>query len=99
VTVIEFKRPESPVPHARGPALCIDCKNRWEAVVDEQALRDADGWLECPVCGLYKGRMQGPFMPMVGSKLWHCQCNCNLFHITPAGVHCPNCGRTQEFPK
>jgi hypothetical protein len=30
-----------------------------------------------------------------GRDHWHCQCGNDLFHATPAGMYCPNCGEWQ----
>jgi hypothetical protein len=95
----EFKRPDVVTPHVTGPAVCCDCKHEWVVMVEQKAFEDADGWLECPACALERGRFKYPHQLPPGSPAWQCACSNKLFNLTPDGVHCPNCGRTQVFPR
>jgi hypothetical protein len=47
--------------------------------------------MECPACGLEKGRPVGPF-EKEGRAHWVCNCGNDLFYITPEGNYCPHCG-------
>lgn len=77
-------------PHLTGRAQCVGCRHEWQAVapVGTEAL-------ECPSCGLDKGRFAEPVM--AGKTTWHCHCGNDLFRICePAEVYCVNCGTAQE---
>lgn len=96
--ILQFKRVERPEPHAQGLAKCVDCKHEWQAVVLAEHLRECGGWLECPSCGIHKGRMAWPFTPNQGAQVWTCLCGSDFFHILGDGTLCPSCGSYQEFP-
>ncbi len=96
--VIDFKRREPEVPHITGAALCLDCKHEWVAEIEQQMFEETDGWMECPACHLERGRMKYKHSPERGTLVWTCNCGNDLFHVLREGVHCPNCGRLQEFP-
>jgi hypothetical protein len=98
-SVFEFKRKEPMVPHIAGTAVCCECKHEWAAVVEQAAFDDTSGWLECPACGLQRGRFKYAHVPPAGTPVWVCSCENDLFNVTRDGVHCPNCGTTQEFPR
>lgn len=72
-----------------GIAFCIDCRHEWLAVSEKHE------WLECPECGLIKGRFKYQFEPHA-DPLWECLCGNNLFFATRAGYFCPNCGKWQK---
>jgi hypothetical protein len=92
MSVVDFKQfKEDKEPHSRGPARCLDCKHEWEAIAHQDAV-----WLECPKCSLNKGRFLGAFS--LGKFKWFCNCENDLFHITPDGSYCPNCGSWCKFP-
>lgn len=91
MTVLDFKKPKTDnEPHLIGEARCLDCKHTWVARAPVGTL-----WLECPACTLKRGRylerVQEP------GPHWHCNCNCDLFYVTPDGYYCPNCGEAQKF--
>jgi hypothetical protein len=82
---------ENRIPHSSGAAKCISCKHDWIAVVPL-----GTEWFECPNCGLMKGKFKYTHL-RVGDKHWTCRCENDLFHITPSGTYCPNCGVWQKF--
>lgn len=51
-------------------------------------------WLECPKCGLEKGRLAGTVYR--DEPHWHCDCGNELFYVTANGYYCPNCGLDQK---
>jgi hypothetical protein len=77
--------------HLEGPALCLVCDHRWEAVVPPGTV-----WLECPSCRTEKGVFTGPCYPHEGGYLWRCNCGCELFQITPSALRCYHCGLAAE---
>jgi len=86
------ERREENMPHISGVAMCLDCKNEWAAVAPH-----LDGfpiWLECPKCGLIRGRFK--YQHERFGEQWSCGCGNDLFHIKPEGIYCPNCGTWQE---
>jgi len=86
---------EEKMPHSSGVAICLDCKHEWAAVAPI-----IDGfivWLECPSCGLVRGRFKYQFER--NGEQWKCACKNDLFNIKPEGCYCPNCGAWQQFPK
>lgn len=76
-------------PHSAGNARCLDCKHEWEAIAPVGVI-----WMECPACSLVRGRFIGQHERQ-GSE-WICHCGNDLFHITPQGPYCPNCGEWVE---
>lgn len=76
-------------PHSTGLAVCLDCKHEWQAVAPAEVM-----WLECPACGLERGRFKHHHERE--DMHWECACGNDLFSITPEGVYCPNCGAWQE---
>lgn len=78
-------------PHVAGPCKCLECGHEWEAV---RPLGDC-WWLECPSCGLEKGRPIGPYLR--DAPHWLCNCGNDLFHITPNGAYCPHCNATMTL--
>lgn len=77
-------------PHSSGTAICLDCKHEWVAVAPADMQ-----WLECPSCGLVRGRFKFQFEK--DCKHWVCNCGNDLFHVTPEGTYCPNCGEWHVF--
>ncbi|HSX21491.1 MAG TPA: hypothetical protein VLE97_01800 [Gaiellaceae bacterium] len=73
-------------PHSSGEAICLDCKHTWAAVAPTGTV-----WLECPGCGLTRGRFRYQH-ERTGAAHWTCKCGNDLFHVTPDGYYCPNCG-------
>lgn len=94
MSVIPFQKKEK---HVEGPAICLDCKHEWEAVIPQDSIESALDWLECPNCHLHKGRFKYKFT--AGPDIWICACGNDLFQITSECVYCPNCGQEQVFPK
>jgi len=82
---------EDKMPHTSGLALCMGCRYEWDTVAPLKT-----EWLECPKCGLVKGRFKYNYMTGDTMTAWECDCGNDLFHITPDGVFCPNCGNWQE---
>jgi hypothetical protein len=75
-------------PHLKGAARCLACRHEWVAVAPVGTV-----WLECPQCSLERGRYVGAVG--IGGEHWHCACGTDLFHATPRGLYCPNCGEWQ----
>lgn len=75
-----------PDPHSSGFAKCLDCKHEWAAVAPAGTT-----WLECPSCGLVRGRFKFQH-ERPGLAHWECSCGNDLFHVTTDGYYCPNCG-------
>ena len=75
-------------PHVSGPARCLACKHEWVAVAPTGVT-----WMECPSCSLIRGRFVFPHQR--DGLVWKCFCENDLFHVTPDGVYCPNCGQWQ----
>lgn len=77
-------------PHSSGLAVCLDCKHEWQAVAPADIQ-----WLECPECGLVRGRFKFQFEK--DCKHLVCDCGNDLFHVTLEGTYCPNCGVWHVF--
>lgn len=75
-------------PYIAGEAFCLDCKHKWAVVAEVGAT-----WLECPVCGLFRGRVK--YQCERDCPHWTCKCGNDLFHVTEDGFYCPNCGAWQ----
>lgn len=77
--------------YAEGPAHCLGCAHRWDAVVPY-----GTEILECPSCGGEEGIFTGLFAP--AEKVWECGCGNQLFYYTEKGaLFCPTCGAEQAF--
>jgi predicted RNA-binding Zn-ribbon protein involved in translation (DUF1610 family) len=76
-------------PHVAGTAFCLDCKHEWGAAAPVGVT-----WMECPACGLERGRFK--FSCQRDGLEWRCNCGNDLFHMKPAGIYCPNCGEWQQ---
>ena len=76
-------------PRLSGIAFCLSCRHEWDSVAPVGTV-----WLECPKCGLTRGHFIYP-CERKGLK-WECNCGNDLFHLTPDGIYCPNCGAWQE---
>lgn len=76
---------------SQGTAVCLDCRHEWQAVAPQKTQ-----FLECPGCGLEKGRFKFAFAKL-DEPHWHCNCGNELFQITEQGAYCPNCGKDQEW--
>ena len=74
------------MPHTSGPAICTECKHEWQAVVRTSEDKEL---LECPACRKYFGVLRGPKVP---KTMWRCNCDSNLFYLTPDGHQCRSCG-------
>jgi len=84
--VIDFVRhQEENSPHCSGIAFCLDCKHEWVGVAPTGTI-----WLECPECGLTRGRFK--YQSERDGEQWSCGCGNDLFHVKPEGIYCPNCG-------
>lgn len=77
-------------PHVSGTARCLSCKHEWIAVAP--AITE---WLECPECGMMRGRHVFPYS-RTDDEHWTCSCGNDLFHITHNCTYCPNCGDIQD---
>lgn len=82
---------EERLPHLSGPAICLQCKHTWVAVVPLGTVN-----LECPKCRL----LYGIFSQMIERSENHFKCDCGSFHFLigeQSGVYCPNCGVKHTF--
>lgn len=77
--------------HLRGKARCLHCRREWEAVAPVGTVSG----LECPECNLPKGVLVGLVGAAEGKQVWTCNCDCNVFYLTPDAINCLNCGATQ----
>ena len=76
-------------PHLSGIARCLNCKHEHVAVAPVGTL-----WMECPECGLLRAIFKNAIQR--DGVHWNCGCGYDLFHITPDGIYCPNCGEWQN---
>jgi hypothetical protein len=79
--------------HGVGPAHCLGCGAKWNAVVP-----CGSTFIECPECKADKGILDYPYMAKAGGMVWQCNCGNQLFYLTEEGTLCPNCGKLQVFP-
>ena len=90
-TIVDLqKEREKRSPHLSGWAHCIACGEEWVAVSPAGTV-----WLTCPKCKSEKG-LYSYSCVREGTSHWICNCGNDLFHITPEGMYCPNCGEWQE---
>lgn len=82
---------EERMPHTSGIAKCLACKHEWVAV--SPFINGYVMWLECPACGLVRGKYK--FQHERNGEHWACNCGNDLFHLSRNGVYCPNCGSWQ----
>lgn len=82
---------EEKMPHTSGVAVCLNCKHEWVAVAPHvgEVL-----WLECPSCGLIRGRFK--YHHERSGEHWTCNCGSELFYIKAGVPYCPNCGAWQQ---
>jgi predicted RNA-binding Zn-ribbon protein involved in translation (DUF1610 family) len=76
-------------PHLSGEALCLNCGNVHVAVAPVGV-----AWMECPECHLWRSTWRNQVER--DGEHWHCDCGYSLFHLTPEGIYCPNCGEWQK---
>lgn len=81
-------------PHKHGPAKCLACGHKWEAVLP---IPGAFTDFQCPGCGLYKGVFVGLFELPEGTLHYECKCGNALFELSPDYASCPLCGGTHEW--
>ena len=77
-------------PHNSGLARCMVCKHEHQAVAPVGVV-----WMECPECHAQKALFVGS-CERRGEAHWTCACGNDLFHATPEGFYCPNCGEWQK---
>lgn len=82
------KKREERQPYNAGEAFCMVCKKEWIATAPIGTV-----WLECPQCGAMKGLYR--YSCLRDDARWFCNCGNDLFHVTPKGYYCPNCGEWQ----
>ena len=75
-------------PHLAGSARCISCRHEWVSVAPVGTV-----WLDCPSCGMAKGRLVNPVLK--DGLHWHCLCGNDIFYCHADGFYCPNCGEWQ----
>ena len=91
MTVICLKEEkENRTPHNVGDAKCIMCGHKWVAICPV-----GTQWLECSECHSMKGLLIYP-CERKDRLHWNCNCGNDLFHMTPDGTYCPNCGEWQK---
>jgi Zn finger protein HypA/HybF involved in hydrogenase expression len=93
-TVHSFVREEEVEPApitSEGVCVCLDCKHEWMGMADVET-----EWLECPGCGLFRGRFKFQHTHFE-EEHWACVCGNDLFHITQKRTYCPNCGRDHTW--
>lgn len=78
-------------PHMQGPARCVACGHKWEAVAPVGTKQ-----LQCPKCHTLKGLFMNPVAPSE-NQIWTCACGCQLFFIGPKYMHCYQCGIIKEL--
>lgn len=89
-TVVEIRPKGSHVPATiNGAVHCMSCGFEWTAVSPAGTV-----WLECPACRTMKGLYRFPCLREEEAH-WICGCGNDLFHATPEGFYCPNCGAWQ----
>ena len=81
---------EERAPHLSGRAMCLGCRHAWQAVAPVGTVI-----LDCPKCGLEKGRYVG--LVETDTPRWTCDCGNDLFHITTNDIYCVGCGIKQKF--
>lgn len=79
------QRKEDSQPHIEGPAKCVGCGHRHHAVALSGTWQ-----MECPACHMMKAVWCFPVD--ASGERWVCKCGNDLFHATPTGVLCANCG-------
>lgn len=77
-------------PHNTGKARCMACGHEEIAVAPVGVV-----WMECSECHAMKSLFIGP-CEIEGAAHWTCNCGNDLFHATPEGFYCPNCGEWQR---
>ncbi len=77
-------------PHISGEAFCLACKAEWIGVAPVGTYQ-----LSCRACGSSKGVFKHPCSVPEGELIRECYCGCRVFYVTPNGVHCWNCGKSQ----
>lgn len=92
-SVVAFERPVSDQ-HLTGVGRCVSCRHEWRAVAPVGV-----DWMQCPSCGLMRGRFMHPVCPKDGEKVWTCACGCDVFMIlaNPVAAMCIGCGTEQRF--
>lgn len=79
-----------PGEHNSGKARCMACRHEHVAVAPVGVV-----WMECPECHAMKALFIGA-CERQGEAHWTCNCGNDLFHATPEGFYCPNCGEWQK---
>ncbi len=88
--IVQFRPRAAEERWIEGPALCLECRYQWHAVVPA-----GTWWLQCPSCETDKGRFQGPIIP--GGEMWTCQCGNEMFMLQRNRFFCNRCGLGQSF--
>jgi hypothetical protein len=85
--VVGFPTPVDDTPHFSGTARCLACEHEWTCVAPVGCTA-----LQCPSCGLERGRTKGPCWPE-SNLVWTCDCGNDVFVLTGKGALCIGCGR------
>lgn len=77
-------------PHMHGPAQCVHCHHKWEAVAPVGV-----STLQCPSCFTNKGLFTN-FVDYTEPR-WQCDCGSQFFAIGQhKGIYCIQCGDIQR---
>lgn len=82
--------PEREDPHNCGTSRCMACGHEDVTVAPVGVV-----WMECSACHAQKALFVGA-CEQQGAAHWTCACGNDLFHVTPEGLYCPNCGAWQQ---
>lgn len=86
VSLAEHKIENSP--HVSGPALCLGCGHKWQAVLPVPV----PSVFDCPKCTLEKGVYRGLCAPPEDEDIiFKCNCGNERFLSQPGGMFCECC--------
>jgi len=74
--------------HSSGWAKCLLCHYRWVAVVPVGTTG-----FECPKCHYNHGHYENSLSR--DEDHWTCDCESQVFSVTPRGIYCVFCGKWQ----
>lgn len=84
---------EARTPHMEGEAVCLACRNAWQAVAPVGTTE-----LECPECRLPRGVWHHGLAPEDDTLIWMCNnCGGDLFYLGEVRTMCATCGLPQDW--